>query len=207
MLENQCIKEFLDDLSIRSVIPGGGSASGITAAVSAALIAMVCNMTIGKKKYRHVEDELAKMLENVDKLRKEFLLLSDKYTEVIEEKSRVHALPRNTEEEIAERKKNLDEISKKASLVPMEVIRRCENLAQCSRTLAMKGNELALSDVGMAALLARSAAQGASLNILVNLAYISDEDFIGKLKTEQAKVLKLIEDIGEETLQIVKSKL
>jgi glutamate formiminotransferase/formiminotetrahydrofolate cyclodeaminase len=89
----------------------------------------------------------------------------------------------------------------------MDVLRRCETLACLCRSVALKGNENSISDAGVAVMLTHSAAQSACLNILINLSTISDEDFKGKLKTEQEHVLKTVKDLTDETMQIVHSKL
>ncbi len=207
MLRDSTLDQLLQEIASKSPAPGGGTVSAIAGALSGALISMVCGLTIGKKRYRQVEDEVNQICENSEKLRQEFLLLSEKDAEVFSEVMKVYGLARDTEEEINDRKVAIEEATKRAALVPMDVLRRCEQLAQLCQVVASKGNENSISDAGVAAALANAAAQGASLNILINLATISDEDFVGKLKSEQAKVLKRVKDLSEETLHVVYSKL
>lgn len=201
------INAFLDELASNSPAPGGGTVAGLTGALSSALVSMVCNLTIGKKRYRQYEGEIKSVLEKSETLRKEFALLAEKDTEVFNEVMKAYGMPHETEEEKMIRKQAVEEATKRAALVPMDVLRRCENVVRLSMVVAQKGNENSISDAGVAAIMAYAAARAASLNILINLSTISDEDFIGKLKTEQNKVLKDVKSVYDETLQLVSNKL
>jgi formiminotetrahydrofolate cyclodeaminase len=207
MLKDMKLKDLLNELSSKSAAPGGGTVAGIAGALSAVMISMVCYLTIGKKKYQQSEDEMKKTLENATRLIDEFTLLADKDAEVFNEVMEAYRLPHESEEEKTERTHAVQEATKRAALVPMDVLRRCETLVLLSRSAALKGNENAISDAGVAAVMAQAAAKSACLNILINLSTITDEDFIGKLKTEQENVMKTVKDISEETLNIVKQKL
>lgn len=207
MLKEIALEKLLSDLSSNAPTPGGGTVAGLAGAVSAALVSMVCNLTIGKKRYQQFEDEIKKDLAGAEKLREEFTLLAEKDAEVFNEVMEAYKLPHESEEDKITRKSAVEEVSKRASLVPMDVLRRCETMACLCRSVALKGNENSISDAGVAAILAHAAAQSSSLNILINLSTISDEDFIGKLKSEQEHVLKVVKDLTDETMQIVYGKL
>ena len=207
MLKELEFQKLLDELSSQSAAPGGGSVAGIAGALSAAMVSMVCNLTFGKKKYQQNEDDIKKCLENAEKLKTEFLLLAEKDAEVFSEVMEAYKLPHETDQEKADRNQAVEEASKRAALVPMDVLRRCEAVAQSSRSVALKGNENSISDAGVAAIMAHAAAHAASLNILINLSTISDEDFKGKLKSEQERVLKTVKDIADETLHFVNDRL
>jgi glutamate formiminotransferase/formiminotetrahydrofolate cyclodeaminase len=207
MLNEFSIDQLLNELSSENPSLGGGTVSGLSGALSAALISMVCHLSIGKKDYRQSEDELKRNLENVDKLRGEFLLLAEKDSEVYNEVLNAYSLPQETEDQKQERKKSIQEATKKAALIPMDIIHRCEKLVNLSLSAASKGNENSVSDAGIAGIMAYAAAQSAALNILLNLSTITDEDFRGKVKTEQDKVLKNIKNSYDEIIQIVSSKL
>ncbi len=207
MFAEMNINAFLDELAPNSPAPGRGTVAGLTGALSSALVSMVCNLTIGKKRYRQHEGEIKNVLEKTETLRKEFVLLAEKDTEVFNEVMKAYSLPHESEEEKAVRKQAVEEATKRAALVPMDVLRRCESVVRLAMVVAQKGNENSISDAGVAAIMAFAAAQAASLNILINLSTVSDEDFIGKLKTEQNRVLKEIKGVYEETLQLVNSKL
>jgi formiminotetrahydrofolate cyclodeaminase len=207
MLKDQTLEKLLSDIASKSPTPGGGTVAGISGALAASMVLMVCNLTIGKKKYQQVEDEMDKNLKDAQKLQTEFILLAQRDAEVFNDVMEAYKLPHESDEEKNTRKIAVEEALKKASLVPMDVLRRCETLACLCRSVALKGNENSISDAGVAVMLTHSAAQSACLNILINLSTISDEDFKGKLKTEQEHVLKTVKDLTDETMQIVHSKL
>jgi formiminotetrahydrofolate cyclodeaminase len=207
MLKEMALSELLQELSSKSAAPGGGTVAGLAGALSAVMVSMVCNLTIGKKKYVQSEDEMKKDLDYSSKLREEFILLADKDAEVFNEVMEAYRLPHENEEQKIERTRAVEEATKRAALVPMDVLRRCKILSELSRSVALKGNENSISDAGVAAIMAYAAAQSASLNILINLSTINDEDFKGKLKSEQEHVLKTVKDTTEETLHIVQQKL
>ncbi len=207
MLKDMEFQKLLDELSSQSAAPGGGSVAAIAGALSAALVSMVCNLTFGKKKYQQHEDDVKKCLENAEKLKMEFLLLAEKDAEVFSEVMEAYKLPHESDADKEERNRAVEEATKRAALVPMDVLRRCESVAQSSRSVALKGNENSISDAGVAAIMAHAAAHAASLNILINLSTISDEDFKGKLKSEQENVLKAVKDIADETIHFVNQKL
>ncbi|GAB4380910.1 MAG: cyclodeaminase/cyclohydrolase family protein [Calditrichia bacterium] len=207
MIKDYTIEKILEEVSSGTPVPGGGSVSCLAAALSASLVSMVCNLTLGRKRYQKYEVEVKKILETSCKLREEFLLLAEKDTEVFSEVMKAYHLPQTTEEEKLARKKAVEEATKRAALVPMDVLRRCETLGEQCLSIAAKGNENSINDAGMAAIMAYAAAQGASFNIMINLSTISDEDFVSKLKTEQARVLKIVKDLYCETKQLVEKKI
>lgn len=207
MIKELSVTELLQELSSDSPAPGGGTVSALSGALSASMISMVCNLTIGRKRYLKHESEMKKVLEESEKLKQEYLLLAEKDAEAFNEVMKAYQMPKETEEEKLVRKQAVQEATKRAALVPMDVLRRCEVLARLSLTIAQKGNENSISDAGVAAVMSQSAARGASLNILINLSTIMDEDFVGKLKSEQQKVLKAVVATAEETLQVVQGKI
>ncbi len=207
MFDQETFQKILQDLHDQSPTGGCRTIAGLNGAIAAALVALVCRSTIGNKKYLPHEGEMKKILERAQKLEKEFLLLAQKDAEVFQDVVAARALPAETEQEEAERQRAVAEALKRAALVPMDILRRCEVLVEDARTVTLHGNRHCWSDAAGAAIMARSAAESACLNILSNLSALSDEDFSGKLRTEQARVLKVIQDIAEESIQFVKSKL
>lgn len=207
MLRDSTIDQLLKELASKSPTPGGGTVAGLSGAISSSLVSMVCELTIGKRRYRQYEDELKNVLENSEKLREEFLLLAEKDTEVFSEVMEAYGLPHESDEDKHQRNTAVEEATKRAAMVAMDTLRRCEAVGQLCLTLALKGNENSISDVGVASIMSHAAAKSASLNILLNLSTITDEDFKGKLNTEQAKVLKNVKYNMEETCEVVDQKL
>jgi formiminotetrahydrofolate cyclodeaminase len=168
---------FLDKLASRSPEPGGGSVSALVGALGAALVSMVGNLTLGKEKYADVQDKVEKLLESSEKLREELQSLIQKDTEVYADVSAAFKLPRETEEEKAERTSRIQEALKLATEVPFEIGEKCLEVARLSETSAVIGNVGAVSDAGVAVLLAEAAAQSAALNVKINVNSIEDREF------------------------------
>jgi formiminotetrahydrofolate cyclodeaminase len=207
MMKDLTVEQLLNDIASESPETGGGTVSGVAGALSAALISMVCQLSIGKKDYRQFEAELKGILESAINLNQELQLLIEKDTEVFNEIMSSYSLPHQTDDEKEIRKTAIEESTKKATLIPMDILHRCERLAQLSLAVVLKGNENSVNDGGIAGIMAYASAESASLNILLNLSTISDEDFRGKVKAELDKVLKSVKNIKDEILQVVKSKL
>jgi formiminotetrahydrofolate cyclodeaminase len=207
MLKELKLDELLNQIAADSPLPGGGTVACLAGAISSALVAMICNLTIGKKKYSEHEDELCKILENVKKLREDFYLLAEKDGEIFNEVLEAYGLPQESDVEKNNRNNAIQAASKKAAMVPMDVLRRCENLSGYCMQVAVHGNVNTISDAGVAASMANASAKSASLNILANLSTIDDDDFVSKLKTEQSRVLKNIRNITDETFNKVQSGL
>jgi len=188
---------FLDKLASRSPEPGGGSVSALVGALGAALVSMVGNLTLGKEKYADVQDKVEELLGSSEKLRAELQDLIQKDTEVYADVSAAFKLPRETEEEKAERTSRIQDALKLATEVPFEIGEKCLEVAQLSETSAVIGNVGAVSDAGVAVLLAEAAAQSAALNVKINVNSIEDREF------SQGKWSR-IQEILEETAELRK---
>ncbi|MBC7253686.1 MAG: cyclodeaminase/cyclohydrolase family protein [Actinobacteria bacterium] len=182
---------FLDKLASRSPEPGGGSASALVGAVGAALVSMVANLTLGKEKYADVQDRIEELLRDSEALRADLQTLLQRDTEVYADVSAAYKLPRDTEEQKAERNARIQEALKKATEVPFEIAEKCLQVARLSETAAEIGNVGAVSDAGVAVLLAEAAAQSAALNVKINVNSIEDRDFAG------ARWARIEEILGE----------
>jgi formiminotetrahydrofolate cyclodeaminase len=171
------IQAFLDKLAGESPEPGGGSAAALVGALGAALVSMVANLTRGKEKYASVQAEVADLLAASEDLRRrleEFVTLD---TTVYAAVAAAMKLPRDTEELKAERALVLQAALLGAADVPLRVAEAAVEVGRLSATAAEIGNVNAVSDAGVAALLAEAAAQSAALNVKINLAWITDEAF------------------------------
>ncbi len=187
-LADMSIKSFADELSRDTPAPGGGSVAAISGALSAALSAMVANLTYGKKKYVDVWDEVLDAGVKAQGFKDEFVRLIDRDTDAFYEMMSAMKLPKKTDEEIAIRNEAIQKATKKAIDVPMETLELSVKLMGLAELMAEKGNPNALSDAGVSALTAYTAAYSAYLNILINLAGIDDEDY-GKKTREKADAL------------------
>lgn len=198
---------FLDKLASRSPEPGGGSVSALVGALGAALVSMVGNLTLGKEKYADVQDKVEELLESSEKLREELQSLIQKDTEVYADVSAAFKLPRETEEEKAERASRIQEALKLATEVPFEIGEKCLEVARLSETSAVIGNVGAVSDAGVAVLLAEAAAQSAALNVKINVNSIEDQEFS---QAKWARIQEILEEtavLRERVVQLTYEKL
>lgn len=168
ILEQQTIQEFLSALSSKAPIPGGGGASAIAGAIGNGLGQMVGNLTIGKKKYAQVEEEILLLLNKMEVLQKEFVSLANQDAEVFAPLAAAYGLPTKTEEEKAYKAKVMEENLLAASQVPIQIMEKSIEMLSAFAILAEKGSRMAVSDVGVGVQLIRSALLGAVMNVYIN---------------------------------------
>ncbi len=198
---------FLDKLASRSPEPGGGSVSALVAALGAALVSMVANLTLGKEKYADVQDQVEELLKSSEKLRADLQGLIQKDTEVYADVSAAFKLPRESEEEKVERAARIQDALKLATEVPFEIAEKCLEVARLSETSAVIGNVGAVSDAGVAVLLAEAAAQSAALNVKINVNSIEDSGFAGSRWDRICEILEEAADLRERVVQMTYEKL
>ncbi|WP_346690644.1 cyclodeaminase/cyclohydrolase family protein [uncultured Cloacibacillus sp.] len=199
------VAQFVDVMASDAPAPGGGSASALEGAVGAALTAMVCALTIGKKKYADVQDLAAESMEKANDLKARFVDVMDRDTEAFNAVSAVFAMPKETDVEKAARKAAMQEALKGCTKTPFEMMQlACETL-ELTRSLVGRLNASAASDLGCSALALRAAIQGAWLNVLINISGITDEAFAAEYRANgQAlldKALPLADEIYAEILK------
>ena len=200
--------EFLEELSSKAPVPGGGGASAAVGAFGAALGMMVANLTVGKKKYAAVEEEILAALEELGKLRDRLVALTDRDAQAFEPLSRAYWLPKNTEEEKAAREKVMESALYDASVAPLEIMETVLASMDLLEVLGEKGSRLALSDVGVGILFAQAALEGASLNVFINTRLMKDrgraEELNGRADRMIAEGREKKERIYSQVLQSVK---
>jgi glutamate formiminotransferase/formiminotetrahydrofolate cyclodeaminase len=198
---------FLDKLASRSPEPGGGSVSALVGALGAALVSMVGNLTLGKEKYADVQDQIEELLKHSERLRGQLQSLIQEDTEVYADVSVAFKLPRETEEEKAVRAERIQEALKKATEVPFEIAEKCLEVARLSETSAEIGNVGAVSDAGVAVLLAEAAAQSAALNVKINVNSIEDQDFSEEKWSRITEIFKETAELRERVVKLTYEKL
>ena len=166
--------EFVEVLSSKAPVPGGGGASALVGAVGAALCNMVGNLTVGKKKYADVEEELRGLMEQVTEIQNRFLQLIDEDAEGFAPLAKAYGLPSGTEEEKAKKAEIMEKCLNDACGVPMEIMENCCRAIDLIEIFAAKGSVLAVSGAGVAAACCRAALKGASLNIYINTKSMKD---------------------------------
>ena len=207
MLTEMTVNKFLDELASNSPAPGGGSVAALAGAAGAALASMVCNLTIGKKKYADVQDEMKSVVEQSEQLRKELTQLIDKDTEAFNSVMAAFGLPKGTELEQAARTAAIQEATKGATLVPLSVMSACEKALLHARTVAQKGNKNSASDAGVAALLLHAGCAGAALNVRINLGGLTDAAFVQQTTQQLKAIVNNVEALTREVLAEVEKSL
>ncbi len=171
------IESYLDRLASAEPEPGGGSVAALVGALGAALVTMVTDLTLGKEKYAGVQDAVAEIRAGAEKLRGELQELVTLDAIAYGAVATAMKLPKDTDPQKAERDRALQDALVGAAEIPLKVAEAAAEVARLSLPAAEKGNVNAVSDAGVAVLLAEAAAQSAALNVKINLAWITDEDF------------------------------
>lgn len=189
MITDKSCNEFLEVLSSAAPVPGGGGASALVGAMGVALGSMVANLTVGKKKYADVQEDISRILEKTEGLRKELALLVEKDAEVFEPLSKAYGLPGDTEEEKKYREETLESALKVASSAPYLIMEKAYEAMELHEELAKKGTRIAISDVGVGVLFCKSALLGASLNVYINTKLMKDRAYAEELNAKVESLL------------------
>ena len=166
--QDKTLVEFNEVLASKAAVPGGGGASALVGAVGTALGGMVASLTIGKKKFIPVEEELKALQAQCLKIQADLLELIDKDAEGFAPLAAAYSLPSGTEEEKAHKAAVLEEEGVKACDVPLQIMAKCCEAIDAIAIFAEKGSKLAVSDAGVGALFCKAALEGASLNVFIN---------------------------------------
>ncbi|QIB27357.1 cyclodeaminase/cyclohydrolase family protein [Caloranaerobacter azorensis] len=204
MLQDLNLKEFLEKTASKSPVPGGGSVAALSASLSASLIEMVGNLTIGKKGYEDVEDEMKEIVSICSKYREKFVNDIDRDSDAFNKVMAAFKLPKDTEEEKAARKEAIQESFKTAALVPLEVAEDAFKLLEFAAKVVEKGNKNAVTDGAVAAMMARTAVLSALYNVKINLGSIKDEEFVSKVSKQVESLESQVNNIEKEILSKVK---
>ena len=190
MIKDLQISEFYDTLSSKAPVPGGGGASALGGALGAALGSMVGNLTVGKKRYADVEEEVQGLLERLAGLGRDMLVLADRDAEVFAPLAASYGLPAATPEEKAQKELVLEKNLLAASLVPLEIMEKSAEIMDILKILAEKGSRMAVSDVGVAVQFARAALLGAVMNVYINTKSMKNREKAEELNAHAAKLVK-----------------
>lgn len=191
--------EFVEVLASKAPVPGGGGASALVGAIGMALGNMVGSLTVGKKKYADVEADIIALKEKATALQADFLKLVDRDAEVFEPLSKAYGMPKETEEEKAEKARVMAIVLKDACSVPMEIMEKCCEAIDVIEEFAAKGSALAISDAGVGVAFCKSALLGASLNVFINTKSMADKEYAAMLNE---KADKMIEEYGKKADEI-----
>ena len=206
------VKDFLDELASKSPAPGGGSVSALVGANAASLVLMVSELTVHKKKFKALDENIQKSyLEHIEIFKKN----KDLFTQYVDDDTKAfniimdaYKMPKETEEQIELRNEEIQKATVKCIKVPMNVcLAAMESLRNIEHIIS-HSNKNAMSDIGVATLLLYSAFEGAAMNVLINLQGLDKKDLVKDYQdviqrmTDEAKILR--EDLLEKVYYIIK---
>ena len=207
MIKDSAIEPFLDALASQSATPGGGSAAAIIGAMGAALVSMVCNLTIGKKKYADVEDEMTNVLNEAERLRRALTDMIQDDVQAFDAVMGAYGMAKETDAEKAARSEAIQVALKQATVVPLACCKVAREVIDLAGVAAEKGNLNVISDAGVGVLAAYAALRSAALNVYINAKMIADKGFAEASLKELEGLLAGAEDATEKAYSIVKGKL
>lgn len=199
--------EFVEVLASKAPVPGGGGASALVGAIGTALGNMVGSLTVGKKKYADVEEEMWELKAKSDKLQAELLRLIERDAEVFEPLSKAYGMPRATEEEKVEKARVMEIVLKDACSVPMEIMEKCCEAIDIIVEFAAKGSALAISDAGVGVAFCKAALKGASLNVYINTKSMQNREYAEELNAKCDAMLEKYTKIADEVFDSVLGRL
>lgn len=207
MIKDSTIEKFLADLASQGATPGGGSAAAIIGAMGAALVAMVCNLTIGKKKYAEVEGEMRELLTKAETLRHSLTGMIQDDVKAFDAVMGAYGLAKETDAEKATRSAAIQEALKLATEVPLRCCHAAREVIDLAAVASAKGNLGVISDAGVAVLAAYAALRSAALNVYTNAKIITDKAYTGAKLKELETLLSGAEGVTEQAYELVKGKL
>jgi formiminotetrahydrofolate cyclodeaminase len=178
------VQDFIEQLASASPTPGGGSASALAGAMAAAMVEMAANLTVGREKFRDVEEEMRVVLARAGELRELMLNAVDGDTDAFDEVSAAYKMPKDSDAEKAARAEAIQAALKGATEVPLRVAKAAMETYQLGQVAIQKANPNVASDARVAMLLAEAARDGARANVDINLGMIKDEAFLARMRDE-----------------------
>ena len=200
-------RNFVNVLGSSEPVPGGGGASALVGAVGTALGSMVASLTIGKKKYKDVEEDMIALREKAQKLQDQLVGLIERDAEVFAPLAAAYGMPKETPEEIEKKEQVMAVVLKNAAMVPLEIMERCCDALDLMREFAAKGSMLAISDAGVGAACCRAALQGASLNVFINTKSMKDRETAATINEKADRMLDTYVPMADEIFRSVEAKL
>jgi glutamate formiminotransferase / formiminotetrahydrofolate cyclodeaminase len=193
-ISGRTVGALLDALASDAPTPGGGTASALTAAIGASLVAMVARLTIGKKGFEEVRDRMGQIAAEADAARTEFESLADQDARAFDAVMHAYRLPKATDQEKQARSDAIQRAMTEAADVPAGVARRGVAILELAREVTDTGNPNTTSDGAAAARILRGAVEGALANVEINLASLKDADVVSRLRTDIERLRRQSED-------------
>ena len=195
--------EFAEVLSSKAPVPGGGGASALVGALGAALGSMVGNLTVGKKKYADVEEDVKALMEQAEALRLELLDLVEADAKAFEPLSKAYGIPKDD----PTRPATLEQCLHDAAKPPLDIMKAACKCIALMKDFAEKGSTLAISDAGCGALFCRAALLAADLNVRVNTRLMTDREYAEQLNAECDTMIEQYAGLADQVYRSVEERL
>jgi glutamate formiminotransferase/formiminotetrahydrofolate cyclodeaminase len=200
-------RDFIDEVSMDSPAPGGGSVSALSGSLSGALLSMVCNLTVGKRGYEDVQEGIKDIGIKAQKLKDELMKLVDDDTEAFNGVMSAMRLPKKTGEDKKKRDEAIEDATKKAILVPLKVMREGKEIMGLLKEAVDICNVNAISDIAVAALEAETAVKGAAVNVDINIPNVRDEKFKKDVVNEREEIEKEAVKMRKEIERVARGRM
>jgi formiminotetrahydrofolate cyclodeaminase len=207
MITEDSIEKFLDDLASGRPTPGGGSAAAIMGAMGAALVSMVCNVTIGKKGYEGVEAEMKALREDSERVRRRLTAMVAEDVAAFDSMMAAYKLPKATDNDISRRAAAIQAGLRRATEVPLDCARVCAEVIALSRRASEHGYLNVISDGGVGVLAAFTGLRSAALNVYINTPALKDRAFADAAAAEIEKLVESCTAESEAVYEMVRGKL
>jgi formiminotetrahydrofolate cyclodeaminase len=207
MITQRPVETFLDELASGAPTPGGGSAAAIMGAMGAALVSMVCNVTLGKKGHEAVESEMKSVRDESERLR---ILLTSMVAEDVaafDGLMAAYRLPKSSEDEKSRRAAAIQSSLRAATETPLACARACAEVVALSKRAGEKGYAGVVSDAGVGVLAANTALRSAALNVYINAPSLQDRVFADAATAELEQLLDDCARESELVFELVRSRL
>ncbi len=205
--EGSVSANFYADVASSSPAPGGGSVAASAGALAAALAGMVCRLSIKKKKFADVREELLEVSAKADALRLKLTKLIVEDEQAFDGVMAAFAMPKSSDEQIEARQAAIAESSRNATLVPMQVIECSLDAMRLARVVAEKGNPNSITDAGVAGLMAMAGVEGAGYNARINLKDLDDAKFKKEISDRLAILMPEAQKISAEIRELIEKAL
>ncbi len=200
-------RKFVENTADKTPVPGGGSVSALVGALGAALGRMVGSLTLGKKKYADVQEEMLELVREADSLQDELMNLVQADIDIFRPLSELYGMKAETDIEKEKKAELLEEALENACGVPISIMEKCGRAIELSKEFAVKGSRMAVSDAGASAIICKSALQAASLNVYINTGSMTNRKRADELNTICAMHLMNYATMADEVFEMVADKL
>ena len=197
------VDRFLETLASSAPTPGGGGAAALCGALGIALGNMVGSLTLGKKKYADVHEDIAELNAKAEALRAGFVALVDADAEAFAPLSRAYSIPKDD----PARDEIMEPALLKAAEAPLEIMRKCAEALELVSGYATKGSALAISDAGCAAALCGAAMEAAALNVKINTKSMKNRAVADNINAEMNELLQKYLALSQEIYNDVSGRL